>query len=154
MSTHNAKNARHEVVTALNVFLADTAVVYYKTHTFHWNVEDPNFYGLHLMFEKFYQTLWESMDEVAERIRALGEKTPPNYAALLKKASIKETATIPASHTMVKILREDYTALAKKACDVGFLADTHGDLMTTDMMTEKATFLEKAAWMLQSSLST
>ena len=144
-------NVRRELVVALNGFLADTAVVYFKTHAFHWNVEGANFYSLHLMFEKFYKKLWKSTDEIAERIRALGEKTPVSYAKLLKSAAIKESETAPASHIMIKALRDDYLALAEKAHDVGSLADTNGDHVTADMMTQKATFLEKAAWMLQSS---
>ena len=112
MSNHSI-SGRREIVAALTRYLADTAVVYYKTHSFHWNVEGPNFYSLHLMFEKFYQELWESMDEVAERIRALGEKVPPSYSELLKNASIKEAEATPSSHIMVTILRDDYLALAK-----------------------------------------
>lgn len=151
MPNSYSEDARHEVISVLKEFLADTAIVYYKTHAFHWNVEGNNFYGLHIMFEEFYKKLWKSMDEVAERIRALGEKAPPNYVELLKPAKIKETETAPAGHLMVKTLREDYLALSKKAHEVGSFADVHGDLVTTDMMTKQATFLEKAAWMLQSS---
>ena len=146
-----SSKGHQQVVTALTELLADMAIVYFKTHGFHWNVEGENFYSLHLMFEKFYKELWKSMDEVAERIRALGEKTPPSYAKLLQNASIKESETAPKSSRMVEILREDYLALAEKAHSVGSLADEHEDLVTTDMMTEKETFLEKAAWMLQSS---
>ena len=64
MSDHYRKEEIRELVESLNVFLADTTIVYYKTHGFHWNVEGDNFYGLHLMFEKFYTKLWKSMDEV------------------------------------------------------------------------------------------
>ena len=150
MSDH-LTSTRREIVAALTIYLANTAVVYYKTHSFHWNVEGQNFYTLHLMFEKFYQELWESMDEVAERIRALGEKAPPNYVELLKNASIKEAETIPASHIMLTMLRDDYSALAQKAHEVEAIAEANGDRVTTDMMTAKATFLEKAVWMLHSS---
>lgn len=143
--------ARREVVEALNGFLADTAIVYFKTHTFHWNVEGATFYSAHIMFEKFYTKLWKSLDDVAERIRALGEMTPPSFELLLKFASIEEAETTPKSHIMMKILRDDYIALAKKAHEVSAIAEKHGDLITIDMMTEKATFIEKAAWMLLSS---
>jgi starvation-inducible DNA-binding protein len=141
----------YTVCVALNEFLADTAVVYFKTHGFHWNVEGPHFYSLHRMFEKFYEELWKSTDEIAERIRALGEKTPSSYQDLLKNAAIKESETAPPSTMMVKILRDDYLALAKKAHEVGSIAEAQGDRVTTDLMTKNATFLEKAAWMLLSS---
>ncbi len=145
--------SKTHLIAALTEFLADTSLVYYKTHAFHWNVEDPNFYGLHIMFEKFYEELWKSTDELAERIRALGEKTPSSYQELLKHATLKESETAPPSQMMIKILRDDYLALAKKAHAVGSLAEAQGDMVTSNMMAEKATFLEKAAWMLQSSLA-
>lgn len=143
--------SQHEIIQALTKYLADTAIVYFKTHGYHWNVEGETFYSLHLMFEKFYISLWESMDEVAERIRALGAKTPGTYMELLKHSTIQETEAIPAPHIMVKNLHDDYLILAKKAQEVASLADVHGDLVTTDLLTQKAAFLEKAAWMLQSS---
>ena len=133
-----------ELITALTAVFADTAVAYYKTH---------GFYSLHIMFEKFYQELWESMDEIAERIRALGGKVPISYIELLKVASIQESDATPADHIMVKHLREDYLALAQKDLDMAAFAEKEGDLVTANMMTEKATFLEKAAWMLQSSFT-
>ncbi len=140
-----------KIAKALKGYLADTTITYYKTHGFHWNVEGQNFYSLHLMFEKFYEELWESMDEIAERIRALGEKAPPSLAELLKEGTIEEALTTPIPLLMVLALRKDYLDLAKKAHEVGSIADGAGDRITTDMMTAKATFLEKAAWMLQSS---
>ena len=152
MTDRYSADERRQIAKALKEYLADVTVVYYKTHGFHWNVEGSNFYSLHLMFEKFYEELWESMDEVAERIRALGEKIPPSLTELLKTASIKEAETAPKDQIMLQMLRTDYLALAKKAHEVGSLADDHGDTVTTDMMTAKETFLEKAAWMLQSSL--
>jgi len=144
-------DTRAHILSALNEYLADTAVVYFKTHVFHWNVEGPNFYALHLMFEKLYTKLWKSTDEIAERIRTLGEKTPTNYRELLQHSSIEESETLPASHIMVQILKDDYLALAKKARNVGSLAEIHGDRVTTDMMTKQAAFLEKSAWMLLSA---
>ncbi len=142
-----------ELVAALTAVFADTSVVYYKTHGFHWNVEGPHFYSLHLMFETFYQPLWESLDEIAERIRALGGKIPQSYNDLLKNASIKEADATPVDHLMVKNLRDDYLALAQKDLDMAAFAEKQGDLVTANMMTEKATFLQKAAWMLHSSFT-
>lgn len=142
-----------EVVENLSKFLANLAIVYYKTHGFHWNVKGENFYSLHLMFEKFYTKLWKSMDEVAERMRALNAIAPPNYVELLQKATIKENETAPQGHIMVQILLDDYLELANQAHQVSKVATTHGDLVTADMMIRKANFLEKAAWMLHSSIT-
>lgn len=153
MADRYLNRANPELIDALLSVLADTTIVYYKTHGFHWNVEGANFYSLHLMFEKFYQTLWESMDDIAERIRALGEKTPPSLAELLERSSLKETDTAPTATIMVQKLRDDYQRLAQEILKAAELAVKLGDSVTENMMTEKATFLEKAAWMLHSSLT-
>jgi starvation-inducible DNA-binding protein len=153
MADRYLNRANSDLIDALLSVLANTTVAYYKTHSFHWNVEGANFYGLHLMFEKFYETLWESMDEIAERIRALGEKTPPSLAELMKKASLKETETTPTAPIMVQKLRDDYQTLAQEILKAAELAERLGDRVTENMMSEKATFLEKAAWMLHSSIT-
>ncbi len=150
---HATETNNRELIAVLTAVLADTAVVYYKTHAFHWNVGGENFYSLHLMFETFYQTLWESMDEIAERIRAVGAKVPVSYQDLLQKASIHEADASPIAEIMVKNLRKDYLDLAQKTLQAGAFAKKKGDLVTENMMTEKATFLEKAAWMLGSSFT-
>lgn len=150
---NRSKIETEELAAAITVFLADTTIVYYKTHAFHWNVEGSNFYGIHLMFEKFYTKLWKSMDEIAERIRAIGERAPSNFVDLLKSATILENETSPHPQVMVQILRDDYYALAKVAYQVCEIANAHGDLITADIMIKKANFLEKAAWMCHSTLN-
>lgn len=152
MANHQKADTQ-ELVQALTVFLADTTILYYKTHAFHWNVEGSNFYGLHIMLEKFYTKIWKSMDEIAERIRAIGEKVPSNLADLLKNATIRENATSPSPHVMMQVLRDDYLASAKKAYAICEIANAQGDLITADILTVKATFLEKAAWMCHSTLT-
>lgn len=152
MANHKKADTR-ELVEALNVFLANTTIVYYKTHAFHWNVEGSNFYGLHVMLEKFYTKLWKSMDEIAERIRALGEKAPSNFVDLLRNATILENETSPQSQVMMQILWNDYFALAQNAYEICAIATAHEDLITADILTQKATFLEKAAWMCHSTLA-
>lgn len=152
MTEHYSPEDHIKIVEALTNYLADNAIVYYKTHAFHWNVEGPNFYSFHLFFEKLYRELWESLDEIAERIRAFGEKAPPNFGELLKDATIKEIETSPQSYIMARILKDDFLVLAQKAYAVGTIAESIGDRATMDMMTQKATSLEKAAWMLSSTI--
>lgn len=153
MTSHHPGTVHRDLVVALTAVLAETSIVYYKTHAFHWNVEGSTFYSIHLMLDTFYKTLWESLDEIAERIRALGGKAPVSYKELLGNASMTEADATPAPHVMVKILRDDYLSLAQKILETASFADKQSDLVTSNMMTEKATFLEKAAWMLHSSFT-
>lgn len=151
MSEYIEIESRRKICEGLREILADTAIVYFKTHGFHWNVEGSNFYGIHLMLEKFYTEVWESLDEIAERIRALGERAPTDLHELLEIAGIRENENSPAPHVMVRILQDDYSALAKKNHELAKLAESLGDMVTQDMLNEKNAFLEKAAWMLRSS---
>lgn len=148
---NNKMENRDEIIKHLNQFLANTAVVYYKTHTFHWNVEGPDFYSLHLFFEKFYTFLWEFLDDLAERIRFLGEQTPPSLIALLKNATIEEGEVTPAAHIMVRQLLQDYIKLEQDAYAVCEVANSLNDFATLDMITKFLGTLEKAIWMLRST---
>src|ERR1700749_5003906 len=86
---------RVKVAHGLSRMLADTYVLYLKTHNYHWNVTGPMFQTLHLMFEQQYNELWLAVDLVAERIRTLGHVAPGTYKAFAKLASIKEEDSIP-----------------------------------------------------------
>ena len=67
---------REKIASGLSQLLADSYTLYLKTHNYHWNVEGPMFNTLHLMFEEHYTELATAVDEIAERIRALGVKAP------------------------------------------------------------------------------
>jgi starvation-inducible DNA-binding protein len=87
---------RQAIAEGLKHLLADTYTLYLKTHNFHWNVTGPQFNTLHLMFEKQYNEIWLALDEIAERIRALGFFVPASYQSFAKLSSIKEADdTVP-----------------------------------------------------------
>ena len=69
--------AHREVISkSLSQVLADTYVLYLKSHAYHWNVTGPLFASLHLLFETQYNELHAAADVIAERIRALGRHAP------------------------------------------------------------------------------
>ena len=88
---------REEIAAELSRLLADTYVLYGKTHGFHWNVTGPMFNTLHLMFMDQYTELWNSLDVIAERIRALGVLAPYGGSTLAGLASTKEVTEQPAA---------------------------------------------------------
>ncbi|HBT36354.1 MAG TPA: DNA starvation/stationary phase protection protein, partial [Hyphomonas sp.] len=75
--------ARNTSADALRVLLAETYALYSKTHGYHWNVTGPRFNSLHTMFETQYNELWMALDEIAERIRALGHFAPTSPAEMV-----------------------------------------------------------------------
>lgn len=143
---------RAEVAQGLSRLLADTFTLYLKTHNFHWNVTGPMFNSLHEMFEQQYTDMWNSVDEIAERIRALDEHAPGTYGDFMSLTNIKEDKGIPHADEMIRQLLEGHEAVARTARSV-IPAVEHGhDEATMDLLTERMQYHEKTAWMLRSLL--
>jgi len=143
---------RAAIAGGLSRLLADTYVLYLKTHSFHWNVEGPMFQTLHQMFMVQYTETWNAIDLIAERIRALGHYAPGSYQQYVKLASIKESAGVPKAEKMVRELVEGQEAVARTARSVLPLADKANDQPTLDLLTQRLNIHEKNAWMLRSLL--
>lgn len=142
-----------KIAQDLQVVLADTFALYFKTHSFHWNVTGAHFRSLHMMFEEQYTEMWKATDEIAERIRTLGEWAPNNMQELQKNASeISETGQLPDAPAMVEQLANDNRAIVKTLYKALRTAEDEGDEATVDMMVERVQAHEQAAWMLESSM--
>ena len=154
MDTGISTKDRAAIAQGLSRLLADTYVLYLKTHNFHWNVEGPMFQTLHQMFMEQYTETWNAVDLVAERIRSLGHYAPGTYKEYLGLASIKETAGVPKAPQMVKALIDGQEAVVKTARAVLPLAERADDQPTLDLLTQRMQVHEKNAWMLRSLLKT
>lgn len=141
---------RKAIADGLAVLLADTYTLYLKTHNYHWNVTGPMFQTLHTLFETQYNELALAVDEIAERIRALGEFAPGSYKEYAKLTSIKEADGIPSAEEMIKDLVKGQEAIAKTARSIVPVADEASDEVTLDLLTQRMTVHEKTAWMLRS----
>lgn len=144
--------SRKQIAEALTKLLADTYVLYGKTHSFHWNVTGPNFPQLHELFATQYNELWTSLDEMAERVRALGVTAPASGKAMSALASIKEAEGAPKAEAMVKELLDGHEAAIKTARPIIELAQGGGDEGTADLVIGRIQAHEKAAWMLRATL--
>ena len=147
----NAKD-RKKIAEGLSRLLADTYLLYLKTHNFHWNVEGPMFQTLHLMFMGQYTEAWNAIDPIAERIRALGHYAPGTYRQYVQLATIRETEGVPKAEKMIKDLIEGQEAVARTARSVLPVADAANDQPTLDLLTQRLDIHEKNAWMLRSLL--
>jgi starvation-inducible DNA-binding protein len=146
------KNSSTAVANALSKVLADTYVLYLKTQNYHWNVTGPHFAGLHKMLEEQYVDLAAANDEVAERIRALGEKAPASFAAFTKMTVIKEETGSPNWETMVKNLISDQDRIVETATSALHVADDVDDQATVDLMNRRVLQHQKNKWMLSAHL--
>lgn len=143
---------RAALTQGLSKVLADTYLLYLKTHNFHWNVEGPMFQTLHLMFMEQYTEAWNAVDLVAERIRALGHYAPGTYKEYLKLGSIKETDGVPKAEQMIRLLIDAQEAVVRTARGVLPIAEEANDQPTLDVLTQRMNVHEKNAWMLRSLL--
>ncbi|WP_423186420.1 Dps family protein [Alishewanella sp. d11] len=141
---------RKAIAHGLSVLLADTYTLYLKTHNYHWNVTGPMFQTLHTLFETQYTELAVAVDDIAERIRALGEFAPGSYKEYAKLTNLKEADGIPAAEDMIKDLVKGQEAIAKTARSIVPVADGASDEVTLDLLTQRMTVHEKNAWMLRS----
>ena len=144
--------SRAKVADGLSRLLADTYGLYLKTHNFHWNVEGPMFNTLHLMFMEQYTELWQALDEIAERIRALGFPAPGSYKAFAKLASVEDTEGVPEAMAMVRDLVKGHETVARTARAAFAPAEKAADESTADLLTQRLQVHEKTAWMLRSLL--
>ena len=144
--------ARKEIAQGLSVVLSDSYILYLKTHGFHWNVTGPMFQTLHTLFETQYNELALAVDEVAERIRALGEFAPGSFKQFTGLANIGEQDGVPEAKDMIKQLLEGNEAVAASARKVIPIAEEANDQASADLMVQRVQAHEKTAWMLRSLL--
>ena len=143
---------RAAIADGLAHLLADSYSLYLKTHGFHWNVTGPMFNTLHLMFMDQYTELWNALDLIAERIRALGHPAPASYSQFVKLSSIAEETGTPAAEDMIKQLIAGQEAIVRTARKLFPNVDKVGDEPTADLLTQRMQIHEKNAWMLRSLL--
>ena len=149
-----AEGQRRDIAEGLSRLLADTYTLYLKTHNYHWNVTGPMFQTLHGMFMTQYTALSLAVDEIAERIRALGHPAPGSYGAFSKLSSIEEEDGAPAAAAMIANLVRGNEAVARTARQVFPIAEAANDQPTCDLLTQRMQAAEKVAWMLRSLLET
>jgi starvation-inducible DNA-binding protein len=148
-----SKSDRVAISAGLSHLLADTYTLYLTTHNFHWNVTGPMFNSLHEMFMTQYTELWNAVDPIAERIRALGHVAPGSYAEFGKLSSLPDApSSPPKAMKMVRILVEGHEAVARTARGLLPVVEAASDEPTTDMLVQRLTVHEQTAWMLRSLL--
>ena len=144
---------RNEIADRLSGLLADSYSLYLKTHNFHWNVTGPQFNTLHTMFETQYTELAIAVDDIAERIRALGVRAPGSYAEFSARTAIADASGTETAEEMIAALVEGQETVARTARDAFPAAESANDQPTADLLTQRMQIHEKNAWMLRSMLA-
>lgn len=146
------KAHRKEISQGLSRLLADSYMVYLKSHNYHWNVTGTLFHPLHEQFEVQYSELAEAIDEIAERIRALGDRAPGSFKEFADLTSIEEDTDQPDALEMVRRLTADHETILRTAREALGPCQEAGDEATIDLITHRLKVHSKTAWMLRSHL--
>lgn len=143
---------RQTLAEMLHRTLADTYAVFLKTQNFHWNLTGSSFFQLHLLFEKQYEELFAAIDEIAERIRALGFFVEASFESFKRVSSIQEEDKVRSIADMLQVLVKDHETVARHLRQLGNAADAASDHATVDLVGRRLGAHEKFTWFLQSSL--
>lgn len=142
------------VVQLLTVLLADEYVLYTRTRHYHWNVAGPQFHELHEFFEKQYKALNEVVDDMAERMRALGGHAIGTLAEFAQHTRLKEhPGHYPEAREMLSNLLADHEMVSRQLrSDAETCAAEYQDQGTHDFLIGLVLHHEKMAWMLRAFL--
>lgn len=144
--------ASKDISAALSVVLADSYLLYLKTHNFHWNVTGKHFIMLHEMFQIQYEELAIAVDDIAEHIRVLGFLAPGSFSEFSELSSMAEAKGDISANEMVEKLAEGHEIVIASARKALRLAADAGDDVTEGLMADRLAVHEKTRWMLRAHL--
>ena len=154
IDTGISRENMQKITNILNDNLADEYVLLTKTKNYHWNVEDPRFNDLHKFFEEQYELLATAVDEIAERVRAVGGKSRATLKEFISSSQIKEdVGSFPDADTMLGNLLSDHEVIIKTLRKNINECQDLNDEGTANFLTDKMEEHEKMAWMLRSFIS-
>ena len=137
-------------IDSLNRILGHTFGLYVQTHGYHWNVEGPQFRQFHALFEEQYQNLWQALDPIAERIRAMDAYAPGSLTELVALAG-EDPAPVHSATEMMDALIEAHDAMAADLRDAIVLSQEAGDEPSAGMLTDRLEWHEQQLWMMKAS---
>ena len=140
------------VIDGLNLVLADSYALMALTHLAHWNVEGPDFFPLHKAFQEQYENLFEAIDEIAERVRALDAYAIGGLRAFANTAQMEEFSSPMPQKDYVAALIVAHEKVVDDAIRTRDISGEVHDLETQDLMIGRLQWHEKTLWMLKSYL--
>ncbi len=143
----------NELKATLQIVIANTYQMYFKAHTYHWNVEGMYFSQLHGFFGDIYTEVFAAVDVAAEELRTLDEYAPVSLSDIIKQATISEDAAKPATcHDMLNSLldaNEEVMVSLNKLFEEATNDDVQG---LADFAAARLDIHSKHRWMIRSHL--
>lgn len=141
-----------QLMDIVNKQIANWSVLYIKLHNYHWYVKGSQFFTLHEKFEQLYNEAALHIDELAERLLALGGAPVATMKECLEQSSVKEATGQETAEQMVATIVSDFETMIAELKEGMQVADEVGDETTGDMLLGIHQSLEKHVWMLKSFL--
>lgn len=138
-------------MTELNQVLSDTYLMYFKAHSYHWNVEGPNFPQYHEFFGNLYEELFAAIDVIAEQMRALGEYAPVSLAKIVADASMDEDTSVLTPEKMFNTLSTANDKVLVSLMQAYQKAEAQSDLGLSDFLQGRIDIHNKHGWMLKAT---
>jgi len=137
------------IIDTLKSLLADVYVLYFKAHSYHWNIEGPNFPQYHEFLQNFYEDVYSSADVIAELIRTLDAYAPVSFASLLSNATIEESTTVPDARGIFLNLKRDNDILLTQLVRAYDEAEKTSEIGISNFLQDRIQAHEKHAWMFR-----
>lgn len=146
-------SSRTDIANAMKKVLAESVQTYILSWNVHWNITGPSFQSVHLLTEEHYLELATAVDDLAERIRALGEKAPGGLKVYSETGGIKDGDENASPNEMVQSLVSAHENIVTTIRPVLAQAADAGDEVTAGMLADRLTVHEKAYWMLSALIA-
>ena len=134
---------------SLKKVIGNAYALYFKAHTYHWNIEGPDFAQYHEFLGEFYSDVFDSIDAYAELIRTLDQYAPLSLKKLLDSSDIEEATGIPDALTMVRNIRRDNDTFLAALVKTYDEADKTSEIGIANFLQDRIQAHEKHAWMLR-----
>jgi starvation-inducible DNA-binding protein len=139
-----------QLIQQLKVILGTNFGLYFKAHSFHWNVEGPDFAQYHEFLGNFYESVYGNVDSIAEKIRMLGSYAPTTLPRMLELSDIEDTETIPSALAMLNQLKQDNERFIVHLRAGIVAADSANEPAIGNYLQDLLDQHQKHAWMLRS----
>ena len=140
-----------ELITSMKKVLADTFVMYFKAHTYHWNVEGADFKQYHDFFGGIYEELFAAVDEIAEHIRQLDGYTPTSLMELKSYSMVSEDEESISAMSMVNRLLDTNNLILASLMMAYKDAEAATELGLANFLQDRIAAHQKHGWMLKAT---
>ena len=139
-----------QLIEQMKVILGTNFALYFKAHTFHWNVEGPDFAQYHGFLGDFYDAVFDQTDSIAEHIRALGSYAPTTLARMMELSKVQDIVAIPSPLIMMSELAQDNDKYIMELRAGIAIADAADEPAVGNFLQDILDAHQKHGWMLKS----